>query len=121
MKGLIIKKHWLDLVLSGQKPWEIRGSKTSVHGTICLIESGSGLIKGTVEVNSCIKPLSVETLKQTRYLHCIDDLSIIKYKTPYAWQMNFPVRFDNPIPYKHPRGAVIWVNLPDDILEGLKV
>lgn len=29
MYGLIIKKKWLDLIMSGQKTLEIRGSRTS--------------------------------------------------------------------------------------------
>ena len=27
MKALIIKKQWLDLILSGMKTWELRGSR----------------------------------------------------------------------------------------------
>lgn len=44
MDGLIIKPKWADMVLSGFKPWEIRGSRTHKRGTIGIIKSGSGLV-----------------------------------------------------------------------------
>jgi hypothetical protein len=114
LKGLIVKGQWLDLILDGKKTWEIRGSRTNVRGRIALIKSGTGLIFGTVELLGCTKlPLSQRNLDDTKLLHCIDDLSRIKDKKPYAWQMGFPIRFDKPIPYIHPKGAIIWVNLPD--------
>jgi len=119
MKGLIIKKHWLDLILSGQKVWEIRGSNTKIRGVICLIESGTGEIKGTVELYDS-HPVNAFDLKFYKEKHCIQDLALIKYGRPHAWVMRNTKRFDNPIPYKHPRGAVIWVNLPDNILEGVR-
>ena len=31
-KALVVKKKWLDLILAGQKTWEIRGSSTSKRG-----------------------------------------------------------------------------------------
>lgn len=116
MKGLIVKKHWFDLILSGQKPWEIRGSDTKIRGRICLIESGSGEIKGTVDLTD-VKNLTTWCLTEYYEKHRIFDLDIVTYRQPWAWVMANPHRLDKPIPYKHPQGAVIWVNLPDDILK----
>ena len=116
MKGLIVKEPWIDLILDGKKPWEIRGSRTSVRGRIALIKSGTGMIYGTVELLTSMHT-SKGVLAENKELHCINDLSLIKYKTPYAWVMRKPIRFDKPIPYKHPQGAVIWVNLPDNLFE----
>lgn len=40
MDGLIIKKKWLDLIVSGKKTIEIRGSNTKKQNeTIYLLES----------------------------------------------------------------------------------
>ena len=48
MRGLIIKKEWLELILSGKKTIEIRSSKTSCIGeTIYLLESKTHLVRGT--------------------------------------------------------------------------
>lgn len=42
MDGLIIKKEWLDLILSGEKTLEIRGHDTrKLNEPIYLLESGS--------------------------------------------------------------------------------
>lgn len=47
MYGLIIKKKWLDLIMSGKKTLEIRGCRTSHVGEeIALLESGSQKIRG---------------------------------------------------------------------------
>ena len=54
MKGLIIKKHWLELIFQGKKIWEIRGSKTNIRGKIELIESGSGKVVGECCLVDCI-------------------------------------------------------------------
>lgn len=40
-KGLIIKKEWLDLILSGEKHWEMRSNITLIRGDIALIQSKS--------------------------------------------------------------------------------
>ena len=47
MYGLIIKKKWLDLIMSGKKTLEIRGCRTFHEGEeIALLESGSQKIRG---------------------------------------------------------------------------
>ncbi|OAB30221.1 hypothetical protein PMSD_20775 [Paenibacillus macquariensis subsp. defensor] len=51
MNGLIIKPKWADLILSGKKTWEIRGSQTHIHRTIGIIKSGSGLIYRRVDLD----------------------------------------------------------------------
>lgn len=121
MFGLIIKKEWLDLILKGEKNLEIRGSNTSHIGeTIALIESGSGFIKGTCLLAGTF-PLFSNNYKaskniwnQTRNRHCVPisyEKLLERYKKPYAWHFMDVQVYDEPVPYKHPQGAVIWVNL----------
>jgi hypothetical protein len=115
MKGLIVKSPWIDKILSGEKSWEIRGSNTKVRGTVCLIKSGTGKIYGTVDIIDS-HPVSKLDLVFNRDKHCITDLLTVEYEKPNAWIMKNPVKFDNPISYRHPQGAVIWVNLlPIDV------
>lgn len=109
MKGLIIKSPWIDLILHGEKIWEIRGSNTKIRGEIALIKSGTGTILGTVELVGSKKLTMQEYLNSNKH-HCVDQNYKINYKNIYAWIFNNPVLFDEPIPYKHPQGAVIWVN-----------
>ena len=47
-KALVVKKKWLDLILAGQKTWEIRGSSTSKRGWVHFAESqAGGKLKGS--------------------------------------------------------------------------
>lgn len=110
MKGLIIKQPWIDLILDGKKDWEIRGNNTSIRGKIYLIQSGSGLITGEVELVDSLY-LTLDEYKTSQNHHCIENTFQFPYKKTYAWVLKNPVRYKEPIPYKHPMGAVIWVNL----------
>lgn len=115
VKGLIVKSPWIEKILSGEKTWEIRGRKTNIRGTVALIKSGTGMIYGTVDVLDC-KELTIEEYRDKQEFHRIphDMFPSLPYPKTYAWIFSNPVIFDNPKPYAHPQGAVIWVNLPDN-------
>lgn len=115
LKGLIIKKKWLDLILSGEKTWEIRGCNTSIRGLVALIESGSGEIKGFTYLINSYK-LTNDELKGNLDKHKISDTSIVKYKNIYAWEFSNTKKLEKPIKYNHPQGAVIWVNLENRLV-----
>ena len=111
MKALIIKQPWIDYILSGSKTWEIRGSKTSKREKIELIQSKSGCVVGSVELVDCIE-LSLDTYRASVDKHQIrEGLDSLPYKKTYAWVLKNPIRYKEPRPYKHPAGAIIWVNL----------
>ena len=110
MKGLIIKQPWIDYILDGKKTWEIRGSKTNVRGKIELIQSGSGLVVGTCEIVDCIE-LSQVDYQNNVSKHSIKDVSFMPYKKTFAWVISNAQRYEVPRKYKHPNGAIIWVNL----------
>lgn len=114
MKCLIIKKGPLDIIFAGRKTWELRGSRTAVRGKIGLIEKGSGKIMGTCEVVDVKGPLTLAELKRSTSKHGVParELDEIKlYKNTFAWVIDNAQRYAKPKPYKHPSGAVIWVNL----------
>ena len=110
MKGLIIKKPWVDYILNSDKIWEIRGSKTKIRGKIELIQSGSGLVVGSCEIIDCIH-LSLEEYKANAKKHHITNTDKLPYNQTYAWVIKNPTRYEHPRKYKHPKGAIIWVNL----------
>lgn len=115
MKGLIIKSPWADYILEGKKSWEIRGSNTKIRGEIAIIKSGTGLIYGTAELVDVIK-LSKDMFESEIEKHQIRNMKYEElYKKPYAWVFQKPVYFTTPVPYQHPQGAVIWVNLQKQI------
>lgn len=110
MNGLVIKQPWIDYILNGQKTWEIRGSNTHIRGEIYLIQSRSGLILGKATVVDSLQ-LSEETYFSSTDKHNVPHGGVMPYKKTYAWVFENAIRFEEPIPYKHPQGAVIWVKL----------
>lgn len=115
MKGLIIKSPWIEKILSGEKTWEIRGSKTNIRGTVALIKSGTGMIYGTIDVLGS-KEISLDKYRKTEDFHRIPQNMFpgLPYSKTHAWILSNPLVFYKPKPYIHPQGAVIWVNLPDN-------
>jgi hypothetical protein len=123
MRGLLIQQFWLDKIFQGKKTWEIRGSNTHIRGRIGLIESGSGLVKGTCDLVDVIGPLSLAELRENLSKHCmtLDDLREgSRYPKPFAWVLRDAKALRNPVPYKHPQGAVIWVKLGISVSRRLK-
>jgi hypothetical protein len=113
--GLIIREPWLSLILNGQKTWEIRGSNTSRRGRIGLIRSRSLAVIGECVVVDSIGPLHLNDLMSSGEKHLMSQESLIQSGIPYnktfAWVLADPVFYDQPRPYKHNSGAVIWVRL----------
>lgn len=110
MKCLIIKQPYIDLILSGEKTWEMRSRPTNIRGRIGLIEQGTGLIVGEANIFDCIEINPNHQYSDYFKKHRIDDANIIG-KYPFAWVLANAKRYEKPIPYKHPQGAVVWVNV----------
>jgi hypothetical protein len=110
VKGLIIKDPWIDLILDGYKTWEIRGSNTAHRGHTELIMSGSGMIYGCADLVDSF-PMDLNMFKENRMKHCIDAERLTHYNQNWAWVFENNKRYHPLKPYKHPQGAVIWVNL----------
>ena len=112
MYGLIIKKKWLDLIVSGKKVIEIRGSDTKRQNeTIYLLESGTGRVRAKCRI-SATYPISCSDWSEERERHCLDiSYSELKkrYKNPHAWMLEDVEPIEMKLYYKHPKGAVIWV------------
>ena len=109
-RALIVHDIWLDMILSGKKVWEMRSRKTNIRGRIGLIEAGSGLIKGDVDLIDCLNPLLLDDYSKHIDKHWIPKgLPGMREKYCFPWVLNNVNRYDEPIPYTHPKGAVIWV------------
>ena len=100
----------MDLILSGKKIWEIRGSNTKTRGKIELIQSGSGLVVGCCEIVDCIE-LSYCDFQNSINKHQVKIVNDLPYKRKYAWVINNPQKYETPRKYKHPIGAIIWVKV----------
>lgn len=110
MKALIIKQPWIDFILKGDKTWEIRGHKTKIRGEIELIQSRSGLVVGKCNLVDCIE-LSLNEYQRSTDKHCINNTTKLPYKKTCAWVISNAQKYKEARKYKHPNGAIIWVNL----------
>lgn len=113
LRALLIRRPWIDMILDGQKTWEIRGSRTSVRETIGLVASGSGTIIGVCDLVNCNGPLTPDEFRRNakRARMRPSEATLGYYRQTYAWVVKNPRRLDKPVPYKHPPGAIIWVKL----------
>ena len=110
-RALVVKKRWLDLILAGQKKWEIRGSSTAKRGWIHFAESrAGGKLVGRVRLVNCKRVPNSDFLKHTKH-HCVTDMKDVPYKHIFAWVVEQAERFQKPFVYKHRKGAVIWVKV----------
>ena len=108
---LMVKQPWLDLILAKSKTWEIRGSHTLRRGKIHLGLSGAGgRILGHCSITESFE-IPSHSLKRTYDKHRIKDLSVITYERPYAWVLSEAQRYEKPLSFAHPQGAVVWVKL----------
>ncbi len=108
--GLLVLQEPLDRILAGTKTWEIRGSATARRGPIALIQSKSGAIVGTCEVIDVVGPLSLAELRRNARRAGFRAGSL-PYRKTYAWVVRNARKLRQPVPYRHPSGAVIWVRL----------
>lgn len=108
-RSLIVRNPWIDLILHGQKTWEMRSRLTNIRGRIGLIWQGSGLIVGECNLVDCLSPISAFETSDYYDFHRIEDFELI-VDWPVPWVLEGAKRYDTPIPYIHPRGAVTWVN-----------
>jgi len=109
--ALVVKKQWLDKLLTGEKDWEIRGSYTCRRGYVHFAESGAGgALRGRARLVDCI-PVSKAAFGSFFNRHRIPSVEDVPYKNIYAWVFEDAERFATPFGYEHKPGAVSWVRL----------
>jgi hypothetical protein len=118
LKGLVIDEPWIGLILRGEKTWEMRKTACHQRGMIALIRKGSGQIVGTAEITDSLPPLeSLAAYSEAEPHHRIPSDRQPRafgdgWRTP--WVLTNVRRIAEPVSYKHPSGAVIWVNLDQE-------
>jgi hypothetical protein len=116
MKALTIKEPWISLILSGKKTWELRSRDTRVRGRIALIRKGSGTVVGVADLTATLPNLSRSDLKTNVAKHQVPQREIgLDFRWNVAWVLEGARPLREPVPYQHPPGAVIWVNLPPEV------
>lgn len=111
-RALVIHGEYVDMILNGKKTWEMRNRRTNIRETVGLIKSGSGEICGTVELVECKGPLTLKEYRTNARKAGMKPSDISRsYLPAFAWVLKNPKKFRKPIKYKHPSGAIIWVNV----------
>ena|SRR5713101_1599898 len=116
MKGLIIDEPWIGLITSGKKTGEMCSRNTQVRGLIALIKKGSKTVVGVVDLVGTIPNLSRSDRRGTVAKHPVPENEIgedFKHSTAWVLERARPLRA--PVAYRHPAGAVIWVNLDPEV------
>lgn len=109
-RALIVRQPWIDLILSGEKSWEMRSQSTSVRGRIGLIEQGTGLIVGECWLDGVGQSVKSFNLGYGHHYHKVDNFELLQ-KWHIPWLLSRPKRYETPISYNHPKGAVTWVKI----------
>ena len=109
---LLIRQPWLELILSGEKTWEMRSKPTKIRHRILLAEPGTGLCSGQAIISDCVKIERADFARHAdkHQVRSPAGIAIIdNYQDIYAWQLQEVTRLSVQQPFKHPPGAVIWV------------
>jgi hypothetical protein len=112
--ALIIAEPWIGFILAGRKTWEMRSKAVRKRGRIGLIRKGSGLVVGEATLIDSLPALNEAEMLASIGKHCIPADMIRSgevSKWRYPWVLADVVRYVEPRPYKHPSGAVTWVDV----------
>ena len=115
LSAIPIREPWIDMILAGEKRWEIRSRFTKKIGPVALIRAGSGTVVGTANLTEVIQ-LTPQIAHEKYAIMGFRPLTKAEAKDlegQYAWVLKDVIKFRNPVPYKHPSGAVTWVTLDE--------
>ena len=99
---LILKPHWMQLILRGDKTMEIRNRKLK-SGLYFL--GSKGKIYAEAELGEAIKIITSKQWRSLRLKHCVENNEFV-YKNTYGIPLTRVIQFENTIPYSHKRGAI---------------
>jgi predicted transcriptional regulator len=127
IRVLAVRQPWASLIVEGLKTIEVRSRPTNIRERVAIYASRAkqeplegkygrdynyrslptGKIIGTVEIVGC-----VHLRNQFEFeLYADEHLAPIKHYVPgntYFWDLKNSVKFDTPVSYLPPKGAVIW-------------
>lgn len=113
-KGLLVREPWASALVEGRKTMELRGAKTAHRGRTAIIRAGTGLVIGEASLVDVRGPFTRSDLALIVDEHLVRadwETAEIPYRRTYGWMFTAAIEYEVPKPYRHPPGAVIWVNL----------
>tara|TARA_R110002126_G_scaffold44153_6_gene126139 strand:+ start:117 stop:968 length:852 start_codon:yes stop_codon:yes gene_type:complete len=117
-KALVVREPWIDLILSGQKTWEMRGQRPSYRGWLGLIRKGSGHVACIGRLVDVGQTLSEDEMVAAFGYHRIPEAMIrngevAKWTIP--WKLADIHVLHQPVPYRHPNGAITLFSLDPNV------
>ena len=119
MKGLVIERQWIALILDGSKTWEMRSKANPYRGPVGLIPKGSKQVVAVAKLVGVRAPLTREELQDSFEFHRVPiDIFAgmqggLKWNTP--WLLGEVALLRRAVPYRHRRGWMSWFDLPDEV------
>ncbi len=111
IKGLIVRKPFIDLILSGRKRYEIRKTSTRFRGKIALVWRGKAY--GTVWLTNVLQ----KPVNELNFLEDAEKWFLRRYSKGlthlFLWELKDPVKFIEPVPIFR-RGAQTWIRLTEE-------
>ena len=116
MSILLIRKEWLDKILSGEKTIEIRGQncKSKIGHTIglsyCGLKNKEHFIVATVFIEAVKKYHTIDEYNNDYEKHQSKQTAL-PYKNTYGWILKNIQILDKKVEYTYKKGAIICVSL----------
>lgn len=134
MRVLAVKQPWASLIKEGKKTIEVRSRPTNIREKVAIYASRSmydelgfgigerplprGYIIATVEIADCKEYQTDRDFIDDVHAHMIphDKTNPWIPFGLYAWHLVNVEQLETPIPFKMPKGCVVWANYEGDEL-----
>lgn len=133
MKVLAIKQPWAQMIATGIKTVEVRSKPSNIRERVAIYASrtpdnelGKGIVRpgmpkgyiiATVEIVGCKQYIQGTDFLEDDVNHMIPcaNLSIHEFVGFYGWKLANVKRLETPMPYKMPKGCVVWASVELDL------
>ena len=99
---LLLKQHWMALVLDGSKTMEIRGKRLKAG---VAYFGRKGTIYACATLGDAIEIRDTQQWDSLRCQHRVPEIAL-PYKRTFGLPINKMECLNPPIPFRHPKGAV---------------
>jgi hypothetical protein len=127
MKGLLIDKLLIESILAGTLTSIIRSNPTSwLHRTIALIESETGIVRGSCTIVAVHGPISAEDIARhvQRPMYSVERLAEASEGQAclYAWRIAEVTELGPPLARQAwpTNASAIWTDVPPGISQRIK-
>lgn len=123
MQALIVREPWIDMILSGEKTWEMRSRPTRNRGRIALIRQGSGQVVGVADLLGTKSEMHPDQFAATFDRHRIPagmTDEAVRKRWFFPWILANARRLGTPVPYRHGKGPVTFVALEPEVMRQIE-